>query len=83
MKIHIDIRNDISPTIALECVKQVIIQGKVSASGKSYCYATTFEALAALSLICFPLFHYLCSYGSIDGIAVILMLCISCFTGFS
>ena len=43
MKIHLDIRNDISPTIALECVKQVIIQGKVSASGKSYCYATTFD----------------------------------------
>lgn len=43
MKIHLDIRHDISPTIALECVKQVIIQGKVSASGKSYCYATTFD----------------------------------------
>lgn len=28
MKIHLDIRNDISPTIALECVKQVIAQGK-------------------------------------------------------
>ena len=43
MKIHLDIRNDISPTIALECVKQVIMQGKISASGKSYCYATTFD----------------------------------------
>lgn len=42
MRIHIDIRHDISPTIALECVKQVIKQGKISASGKSYCYATTF-----------------------------------------
>lgn len=43
MKIHLDIRHDISPTIALECVKQVIMQGKISASGKSYCYATTFD----------------------------------------
>lgn len=43
MRIHIDIRHDISPTIALECVKQVIEAGKVSANGKSYCYATTFD----------------------------------------
>lgn len=43
MKIHLDIRHDISPTIALECVKQVIIQGKLSENGKSFCYATTFD----------------------------------------
>ena len=43
MRIHIDIRHDISPTIALECVRQVIAQGKLSANGKSYCYATTFD----------------------------------------
>ena len=43
MKIHIDIRHDISPTIALECVKQVIKAGKMSVNGKSYCYATTFD----------------------------------------
>ena len=43
MKIHIDIRHNISPTVALECVKQVISQGKISADGKSYCYATTFN----------------------------------------
>ena len=43
MKIHLDIRHDISPTIALECVRQVIAQGKISNSGKSYCYATTFN----------------------------------------
>ncbi len=43
MKIHIDIRNDISPTVALECVKQVIVRGKISNDGKSYCYATTFD----------------------------------------
>lgn len=43
MKIHIDIRHDISPTIALECVKQVIKMGKVSGNGKSYFYATTFD----------------------------------------
>lgn len=43
MKIHLDIRNDISPEIALECVKQVIAQGKISNNGKMYCYATTFS----------------------------------------
>lgn len=42
-KIHLDIRCDISPTIALECVRQVIAHGKVSANGKSYCYATLFD----------------------------------------
>ena len=41
MKIHLDIRNNISPTLALECVKQAIGRGKISADGKSYCYATT------------------------------------------
>lgn len=43
MKIHVDIRNNISPTIALECVMQVIEQGKISNDGKSYCYLTTFN----------------------------------------
>ena len=41
MKIHLDIRSDISPTLALECVKQAIGRGKISADGKSYFYATT------------------------------------------
>lgn len=43
MKIHIDIRHNISPTVALECVRQVIAKGKISADGKSYCYAATFD----------------------------------------
>lgn len=43
MKIHLDIRHGVSPTLALECVKQVIEQGKISNDGKSYCYATTFD----------------------------------------
>jgi hypothetical protein len=45
MKIHLDIRHNIPPTIALQCVKQVIAQGKVSDNGKSYCYATTFDTI--------------------------------------
>lgn len=45
MKIHLDIRHGISPEIALECVKQVIRQGKISAKGKSYSYATTFDTV--------------------------------------
>lgn len=43
MRIHIDIRHDISPTIALECVRQVIMREMLSADRKSYCYATTFD----------------------------------------
>ena len=43
MKIHLDIRNNISPTVALECVRQVISEGKISNNGKSYCYATKFD----------------------------------------
>ena len=43
MKLHLDIRNNISPTLALECVRYVIAEGKVSNKGKSYCYATTFD----------------------------------------
>lgn len=44
-KIHIEIRDDISPSIAVECVNQVIIEGKVShdTKGKAYyCWATRF-----------------------------------------
>ena len=43
MKIHIDIRHGISPTIALACVREVIAKGRVSNGGKMYCYATTFD----------------------------------------
>lgn len=43
MRIHLDIRDDIPPTIALECVRHVVAQGRMSNSGKSYCYATAFE----------------------------------------
>lgn len=37
MRINIDIRHDISPTIALECVRQAIAQGT------SYSYIITFD----------------------------------------
>jgi len=43
MKIHLDIRNGISPAIALECVKQVVREGRISNNGKMYAYATTFD----------------------------------------
>lgn len=43
MKIHLDIRDDIPPTIALECVKQVVEEGRISAQGKMYSYATAFD----------------------------------------
>lgn len=43
MKIHLDIRDEIPPTIALRCVTQVVEQGRISAHGKMYSYATTFD----------------------------------------
>ena len=43
MKTHIDIRDDIPPNIALRCVTQVIEQGRISANGKMYAYATIFD----------------------------------------
>lgn len=46
MKIQIDIRDNVSPTIALEAVRQVVSQGKISEgeNGKNYyCWATSFE----------------------------------------
>lgn len=46
MRIEIDIRDNILPEIALECVKQVIASGKTSkdSEGKMhYCWGTTFE----------------------------------------
>lgn len=42
-KIHIDIRDGISPEMALECVKQVVKMGKISGGCTMYCYATELE----------------------------------------
>jgi len=41
MKIIINIKDDTPANLALECVKQVIKQGRISDSGRSYCYLTT------------------------------------------
>ena len=43
MRIYLDIRDDIKPETALECVKQVVEAGKISNDGKSYCWLTTFS----------------------------------------
>ena len=46
MKIEIEIRDDISPELAIEAVRQVIAHGKVSRGEKGkmyYCWATSFE----------------------------------------
>jgi hypothetical protein len=43
MKIHIDIKDDIDPVIALDKVTQVIQQGRVSKNNTLYCYLTVFE----------------------------------------
>ena len=43
MKIHIDIRDDIPPAIALYYVCKVVAQGRISNNNKSYCYGTLFK----------------------------------------
>ena len=42
MKIQINIKDDTSPTLALECVKKVIKEGRISNLGKNYCLGTSF-----------------------------------------
>lgn len=42
MKIHINVLDDIPPTVALNCVSKVVAEGRISNGGKSYCYATSF-----------------------------------------
>lgn len=45
-KIHIEIRDDIKPEIALSCIVRVVANGKISKgeNGKMYyCWATTFD----------------------------------------
>jgi len=43
MRIHIDIRDNIPTDLALRCVAKVIEQGRVSANGEMYAYATTLD----------------------------------------
>jgi hypothetical protein len=47
-KIEIDIRDDISPSIALLCVSEVVAEGKISEGErgkKYYCWASGFKTL--------------------------------------
>ena len=46
-KIQIEIRDDINPSIAVQCVKQVIDMGRIShdsKGGEHYCWATRFAS---------------------------------------
>lgn len=43
MRIHLDIRDDIPTNVALRCVTRVVEEGRVSAKGEMYAYATTFD----------------------------------------
>ena len=43
MRIHIDIRDNIPTDLALRYVAKVIEQGRVSANGEMYAYATAFD----------------------------------------
>ena len=46
MRIHIDIRDNVPTDFALRCVAKVIEQGRVSANGEMYAYATAFDTHA-------------------------------------
>lgn len=55
MKVEIDIRDDIEPEIALECVQYVIKQGKISRGENDkmyYCWATTFDTAEGRVVVC-------------------------------
>ena len=42
-KMIIDNRSELDDNVALQLVKQVIEQGRISNYGKQYCYVTTFS----------------------------------------
>ena len=49
MKIHIDIRDDISTVDALDAVSRVISKGRVSKNNTMYCFLTIFSNRIAVS----------------------------------
>ena len=51
MRIYLDIRNNIEPDIALQCVQIVIQAGKISNNNKSYCCVTTFPYKKGLLVV--------------------------------
>ena len=55
MRVEIDIRDDIKPDIALECVKRVI-QGRKISEGENgkmyYCWATIFNTSLGELVVC-------------------------------
>ena len=57
MKIHLDIRDDIPPAIALKSVYEVVKEGRTCNDGKSYCYATHFETSVGRIWVCTNLYR--------------------------
>lgn len=52
MKIEIEIRDDIKPEQALDCVRQVVEEGKISKGDKGkmyYCWASIFEVFNTMA----------------------------------
>ena len=43
MKLIIDIRNGVSPHVALQCVERVINGGRIDNNGESYSWASSFS----------------------------------------
>jgi len=50
MKIHIDIRDDIPPEVALDKVTQVVKGGRISKYNTLYCYLTVFPDSIAVAV---------------------------------
>ena len=40
MRIEIQIEDDVSPTVALKCLQDVIKEGRISYNGKLYCFVS-------------------------------------------
>lgn len=55
MKIEIDIRDGIRPVIAIEAVRQVVQEGRISQGERGkmyYCWAMTFDSLEGEIVVC-------------------------------
>lgn len=52
MKIHLDIRDGIDQVVAMECVRRVLADGRISNGGKSYCLGTSFLTEDGVVWVC-------------------------------
>lgn len=50
-RIIVDIRDDIAPVVALECVRIVVSMGRISKNATMYCYDTSFNTPEGVILV--------------------------------